>query len=302
MRINGAIDDHYHYEPDMFPLDKMIDAMDSNGIKKVALAARMCEPFYLDTDFKIESTKALRSLLSQQDPVGYTLYESTIDPEGNFTLDPTSDEEVYKIYAQPDNKEVIDVMDRYPDRFYGWVFVNPAGPRDPMDEIDKYISNPNMIGVKTHPWWHQYPVKKLEKVAEWCEKNNYPIQVHLGIGKMGDYKYLPEKFPNLKIIYLHAGVPFFKELWHYFKVNKDKYPDVYLDLSSPYVDEYIIKDAIDSFGVDNCLYGTDGPYGYQKKGEDYDYGLIKGWIENLPILQDDKEKILYKNFEKLIKR
>jgi len=119
---------------------------------------------------------------------------------------------------------------------------------------------------------------------------------------MGDYKYLPEKFPNLKIIYLHAGVPFFKELWNYFKVNKDKYPNVYLDLSSPYVDEFIIKDAIDSFGADKCLYGTDGPYGYQQKGDGYDYGLIKGWIEDLPILQEDKEKILYKNFERLIAR
>jgi len=33
-----------------------------------------------------------------------------------------------------------------------------------------------MIGVKTHPWWQQYPVKKLEGVARWCEENGYPIQ------------------------------------------------------------------------------------------------------------------------------
>jgi predicted TIM-barrel fold metal-dependent hydrolase len=34
----------------------------------------------------------------------------------------------------------------------------------------------------------------------------------------------------------------------------------------------------------------------------YNYGLIKGWIENLSISTEDKEKILGKNFEALIKR
>lgn len=301
MRINGAIDDHYHYEPDMFPLNKMINTMDLNGIKKVALAARMNEPFYMDNAFKRSSTAILRLSLLYLKSIGFMLYKGTIDSKGDFVLNPIT-RETYKIYSRPDNEAVTRVIDRYPDRFYGWIFVNPVGPSDPFDEIKKYASNPNMIGVKTHPWWHQYPVRKLEKVAEWCEKNNYPIQIHLGIGEMGDYKYLPEKFPNLKIIYLHAGVPFFKELWNYFKVNKDKYPNIYLDLSSPYVDEFIIKDAINAFGAKNCLYGTDGPYGYQQKGADYDYGLIKGWIEELPILQEDKERILYKNFEGLIAR
>ncbi len=290
-----AIDDHYHYEPDMFPLERMIRAMDSNEIEKTALIARMCEPFYLDTEFKKEATGALRLLLSLREPTGNMLYEGTVDSEGNFVLDPLTGE-TYKIYAQPDNSEIAEVIERYPDRFYGWIFINPAGPKDPMKEIEKYISIPQMIGVKTHPWWHQYPIAKLDEVAKWCEENEYPIQVHLGVREMGDYRHLPEKFPDLKIVYLHAGVPFFSEVWDF----ADEHSNVFFDLSSPYNDNAIVKDAVNTLGAKRCLYGTDGPYGYQNQGEDYDFGLIKGWIENLPISTEDKEKILKKNFEGLI--
>jgi len=294
MKIEGAIDDHYHFDPDMFPLEKMINAMDSEGIGKIALVARMNEPFYLDTDFKKESTRALRTLLYEGNSMGITLYESTVNSEGNFALDPLT-EEIYKIYAQPDNNEVGEVIDKYPDRFYGWIFVNPAGPSDPVEEIKKYASIPQMIGVKTHPWWHQYPIKKLERVAKWCEENAYPIQVHLGTGEMGDYRYLPKNFPDLKIVYLHAGVPFFRDVWDFARDFT-----VFFDLSSPYVNETIIKEAVKYLGSGRCLYGTDGPYGYQMPGEGYDYILIKGWIEELPISTDDKVKILRKNFLSII--
>jgi len=299
MMMKGAIDDHFHFEPDMFPLERMIHGMDLNGVEKTALVARMCEPFYMDTAFKNLSSRTLRMSLLYLNPLGKMVYMSTIDSGGNFVLNPLT-RETYKIYGKPDNNEVVEVIDKYPDRFYGWIFVNPAGPSDPMEEIEKYVSIPQMIGVKTHPWWQQYPVKKLEGVARWCEENGYPIQVHLGVGEMGDYRYLPEKFPDLKIIYLHAGVPFFREIWNHFASKKDS--NVFFDLSSPYNDDIIIKEAVNTLGAERCLYGNDGPYGYQKPGEDYDYGLIKGWIENLSISTEDKEKILGKNFEALIKR
>jgi predicted TIM-barrel fold metal-dependent hydrolase len=110
---------------------------------------------------------------------------------------------------------------------------------------------------------------------------------------MGDYRHLPENFPDLKIVYLHAGVPFFREVWDFAKGHSN----VFFDLSSPYNDDAIVEEAVGALGAERCLYGTDGPYGYQAKGEDYDYSMTRGWIEKLDV--EDKERILRKNFEAL---
>ena len=62
-----------------------------------------------------------------------------------------------------------------------------------------------------------------------------------------------------------------------------------------------MREAVDFLGADKCLYGTDGPYGQQGSGEDYDYGLIKGWIEALPLSDREFEKIFSENFQGIIK-
>jgi len=88
MMMKGAIDDHFHFEPDMFPLERMIHGMDLNGVEKTALVARMCEPFYMDTAFKNLSSRTLRMSLLYLNPLGKMLYMSTIDSGGNFVLNP----------------------------------------------------------------------------------------------------------------------------------------------------------------------------------------------------------------------
>jgi predicted TIM-barrel fold metal-dependent hydrolase len=57
--------------------------------------------------------------------------------------------------------------------------------------------------------------------------------------------------------------------------------------------------AVDFLGADKCLYGTDGPYGSQSPGGDFDYGLIKGWVESLPLSDQQLEKVFSDNFQKI---
>ena len=59
----------------------------------------------------------------------------------------------------------------------------------------------------------------------------------------------------------------------------------------------VVKMAVDFLGPDRCLYGTDGPYGKQHPGEDYDYGWIKGRVENLSLSGRDADKVFGDNFE-----
>ena len=90
----------------------------------------------------------------------------------------------------------------------------------------------------------------------------------------GDYRHLPEKYPDLKVIYVHAGIPYFGKLWDFAKGRRN----VYVELSSLDLDRGIVRRAADFPGAERCLYGTDGPYGHQGPGEGYDYGMFKGWM------------------------
>jgi len=288
------IDCHMHYDPEMFPADRMLAAMESNGIDKTALIATMVEPFSLMGRSNKMAGDFMRASLLHANALGQLVYQSTLSQKGYFVLLGKK----YRIYDEPDNSVVAKVIEEHPDKFVGWIFINPAVDNDAISEIEKWSSIPGMVGVKAHPFWHRYAVEMLDSAAGWCREHGYPLLIHLGSrGGSGDYRRLPEKYPGLKVLYAHAGIPYYQKLWAYIKDKKD----VYVDLSSPYLNEKLIGTTVDFLGPDKCLYGTDGPYGAQAVGDDFDYGLIKGWVETLPLSDKALEKIFSENFEAIIK-
>jgi uncharacterized protein len=289
------IDCHMHLDPDIWPLDRMVAGMKKNSIDQTALISTMVEPFSLKQRPKQIAGDLVRSALLHVNPLGQMLYKSTLSKKGYFILLGKR----YRIYNKPDNGAVVAAIERYPDKFMGWIFINPAFDSDPISEIERWSSNPAMVGVKAHPFWHRYNTELLDSAAAWCRDNGYPLLIHLGCrGGSGDYRRLPDKYPGLKVLYAHAGIPYYRKLWAYIRDKKD----VYIDLSSPYLNKELVRTAVDTLGADKCLYGTDGPYGVQPLGDDYDYGWIKGWIESLPLSDAEREKIFSENFETIRKR
>jgi predicted TIM-barrel fold metal-dependent hydrolase len=288
------IDCHIHYDPEILTLERMLACMDEHGIDKAALIATMVEPFYLEGRAKLAASDLLRYLLIRANTLGQIFYSTTIDKKGNFVLLGKK----FRIYEKPDNAPVAEAVEKHPDSFTGWIFVNPVAGGDPVEEIEKWSSHPGMVGVKAHPFWHRYPISSLDGVAAWCREHGYPLLIHLGCREgSGDYQRLPEKYPGLKVLYAHAGIPYFQKLWAYIK-DRD---GVYVDLSSPYLNQDLMRKAVDFLGADKCLYGTDGPYGHQSPGGDYDYGLIKGWVGALPLSDQEFDKICSENYQGIIK-
>jgi predicted TIM-barrel fold metal-dependent hydrolase len=199
----------------------------------------------------------------------------------------------YPIYALPKNEEVAPVLLSHPDRFYGWIFVNPVAT-DPIAELDKWAGQPGWIGVKSHPFWHRYPIAALDDSAAYCEDRNLPLLVHLGGDReRGDFRFLPERHPRLKVIYAHAGVPFYREVWDYAN-GRD---NVFVDLSNPvYVNGRVRSEAIKALGAEKCLHATDGPY------LGADQGTMLAKIDRLPLSAAEKGRILGDNFMDILDR
>lgn len=287
------IDMHYHLDERMEPLDRLLKQMDQFKIDKTALIAPMVDPFHVEGVAE-KLAHFVRNLLTGfWYRVGLLAYESTVTKSGKFSILGKT----YNIDLLPDNSLVERAIQAHPDKFYGWFFINPA-EKNPVEHMEKQMNSNGWIGVKCHPFWHRFPVTHLDDAAAVCVKKKMPLLIHLG-GKKdnGDFRYLPEKHPKLKIIYAHAGVPHYRKLWDYAKSKKN----VYVDLSSPYLDEPLRRAAVDAMGPEKCLYGSDGPFGYPAGDGLYDHSAIMNEIDRFPISSKQKDGILGETFTGLAK-
>lgn len=281
------IDAHYHLEEQLETVDALLEQMTRNNVSRVALIPRMQEPFHLDGLAKKAGALLPRLLMNRMRFLGLALYNSTVTSDGRVSMLGKK----YALYHQPENEYIDHVIRTHPDKFYGWIFVNPK-VSDPLKETEKWVGKRGWIGVKAHPFWHSYPVALLDSVAAFCAERNLPMLIHLGGSReQGDYRYLPERHPRLKIIYAHAGVPLYREIWDYAK----KQDHVYVDLSNPvYVDAGILPTVIQELGPEKCIFGTDGPYANATLAK------MLQRIDLLPLSDRAKEQMLRENFHELL--
>lgn len=225
-------------------------------------------------------------------PIAEIAHRTLRTAEGDLKLSGKT----YGINARPDNKTVAELIEKYPDKFWGWIFLNPRNNPNVVEELEEWRTKKGMIGVKLHPHWHDYRTEILGPLLKRCEELQLPILIHLGFGIRGDFREICSHFPKLKVISAHAGFPFYKDLW----IHARDYPNLFVDLSSPYISEELARGAVKEMGPERCLYGTDAPYGFHDAGGSYDYGAIKGWIERLPIDDEKRKGVFGENFAALV--
>jgi predicted TIM-barrel fold metal-dependent hydrolase len=282
------IDCHAHFDPRMLELDAVIAKMDSAGIDRIALIPTMNDPLPHTPEVLLAVFRRLMD--SRLHPCASWMNQRFMTKDGHLRLRG----HVYRIYAAPDNRSVGQLLERYPERFLGWIFLNPRATDDPraaLEELEEWRSVPGFVGVKLHPHWHGWSMPEALPIAKRCEELRLPILIHLGFGERGAWQVLTERCPKLRLIFAHAGMPHFSRCWPQIADN----PNLCVDLSSPYLDERMIRRAVAVVGPERALYGTDAPYGFPERDHSYDYTHIKGWIERLPCRADGIDRILGAN-------
>jgi predicted TIM-barrel fold metal-dependent hydrolase len=221
------------------------------------------------------------------------IHRRTLTREGNLKLGRLR----ANIYREPDNAAVADVLARHPTRFLGWIFLNPRAG-NALEELERWRSVPGMIGIKLHPHWHDYTTDLLDPTLARAQELGLPALIHLGFRRRGDFRAIASRFPKLVVISAHAGFPFYQDLWSHAR----ECPNLYVDLSSPYIDEKLARAAVAAMGPERCLYGTDAPYGFHDNDGTYDYGEIRRWVERMPVRSEQVERMLGGTFGELLSR
>ena len=281
------IDCHYHLEERVCTVDRLISDMKKHGIDKVALMGSIIGPFKEPPVFLIQLMQ-----LFLENPVTRGIAKT-------FITQFTARGEVkilgkpYMLERDPDNEIVFKTVKKYPDKFLGWIFVNPRGKKNQVDEFEKYKDLPGFIGVKAHPFWHHFTPVELAPVAERLAKTGKPLIIHAGFGEEGNFEALLNKVPDLKLILAHAGFPGYGDTWKKILPLKN----VYMDLSqTSYTSERATLKSVEMFGADRLFFGTDGPFGFHGEDHHFDHGYIKRRIERMFSDAKVRDKLLGRSF------
>jgi uncharacterized protein len=287
----SIIDCHYHLDERLLSVNEMISRMDACGIDKVALMACLNDPIPEQSRLIVRLLQFLLFHPAIQKTA--RIFINNFTPDGNIKISG----KIYKIYAHPDNAEVFNLVEKIPDRFFGWVFVRPDSGTDQVKELEKWITHPGFAGVKAHPFWHRFEPVRLLPVADMLISKGKPLLIHAGYGPNGDFLALAAKAPELKLILAHAGFPGYRSTWQLIKNHKN----IFVDLSqTTYVSDEITKNVVEYLGYERCLFGTDGPYGFHAKDREFDFSFIKRRIERLFPSQKIREHLLGQNFINII--
>jgi predicted TIM-barrel fold metal-dependent hydrolase len=274
----------------MLSISELLARMDGAGIDRCALIATMMDPLPATPERLLALLRAMMD--SPLRPLARILSERLYTDEGNLRLR----EKVYQIYSAPENEPVAAALRAHPDRFLGWIFLNPAGPTDPLVELERWRAQPGFFGVKLHPYWHRYSLAQAVPLARRCEELRMPMLIHLGFGEGGRWRLLADACPRLTMVFAHAAFPGYSASWRELR----DHPRILVDISSPFLNEKMARRAVKALGAHRVLYGTDAPYGFLDQEHRYDYRHIKGWVERLSCPSRSIDAVLGGNMEELL--
>lgn len=243
---------------------------------------------------------------------------ANISPE-DFTDSKTSAE-----LCQSANEELSNLVDQHPGKFACAVAILPMNNIEAACKVISSIKDDeNLVGAQifTRHLGKSIANKEFRPVLAQAAKLHVPLWIHpIFDARKPDnnlvfsWEYelsqamlqlvqsdLFQDYPNLKIIIHHAGamVPFFSGRIDH--ILDEKHAQ---DFKKFYVDTAILgntqalKLAIDYYGIDHVLFGTDAPFAVMPSGADQ---IITQAINDLTISDKDKQKIFHDNYYSLIK-
>lgn len=194
------------------------------------------------------------------------------------------------------NSEIAEVLQRHPERFLGYITVNPNPVGEALEQLEKHSHFHHPPLIKLHPDLHQYPVTGPNYLPIW----DYAHQTHAIVlvhtwdsdANCGPLLFLSiaRQFPGARILLGHSGVS-----WRGYGQAIDvakQVPNTYLDISGSQSHRTILEYCVDQVGAERVLFGSDMPY--------LEAAVSLGRVLTARIADDAKSAILRHNFLRLL--
>lgn len=194
------------------------------------------------------------------------------------------------------NGEVDTVIRKHPDRFLGYITVNPNPPGQAIAELEKWAGFHSPPLIKLHPGLHKYPVhgKNYAPIWDYAEQTRAIVLVHTWDSdpNCGPLLFPPiaKAHPHARILLGHSGVT-----WRGYMQAIDAAeaaPNLYLDLSGSQNHRLILERCATQLGAGRILMGSDLPF--------LEASMTIGRVLCSDLSDGAKEQILRTNFQRLL--
>jgi len=172
----------------------------------------------------------------------------------NFSYDPSPEA------MRQENDEVLRALRRFPDRAFGFVYLNPRHTRASLDELNRCVRDGPMVGVKL--WVAQHCNEpSLDPIVERATELKAPVLQHAwwkitgnlpGESTPTDVAELAARHPRATIICAHTGGD-----WERGIRAIRPHPRVYVELSGGDPTAGFTEMAVREVGAERVLYGSD---------------------------------------------
>lgn len=241
----------------------------------------------------------------------------------NVNPEDYTDPKQASLLCQQGNNEIVELVKKYPDMFYGAVAMLPLNaPEKWEDFFDDVKQTKELLGIQlfTRALGKSIADSAFEKVFELAAKKDVILWLHPVFDErkpdnniVFSWEYeltqamfqlvtsgIFEKWPHLKIIVHHAGgmVPYFAgRIEHILpKEQVQAFKKFYVD-TAILGNEKALELAVDYYGSDHVLFGTDAPLGIAPAGATE---VIRKALENTCLTKEQQVQILNKNFEVMV--
>ena len=180
--------------------------------------------------------------------------EGLIEQMDQFDIDRTA-------LCCEDNQVTLKVMEDFPGRFIGCVYVNPL-KEDAVSLIERYAGQ-GFSAVKLNPLRHAYCAdgEIVDPVMERAERLGLPVCIHSGHPPYSlpwQIGLLAERHPDVRVMMIHMGHGHGVYIDAALKMAR-KFPNIYLEMSGMPMPSKI-REAYETVGRDRIMFGTDTPF------------------------------------------
>lgn len=205
--------------------------------------------------------------------------------------------------APSNNASVIEFVSKFPDKFIGFVGLDPHKKMQAINELKTAVAEYGIQGAAIDPYLAQIYVNDARYYPIYfkCCELDIPVIITTGPASFVPnavidhvapryIDFVARDFPELKIIVSHGGYPWVNEMI----IVAQRNPNVYVELSEyeffPQSEAYI--QAANTIISDKLLFASAHPFVDFKKA-------IKNY-QTLPFKPEVREKVMYQNAAKLL--
>lgn len=189
------------------------------------------------------------------------------------------------------NEYVFSLTSQYPDRIIQFYWIDPNA-LNALHDLNEKFSRWRFQGIKFHqpsaPFKFENPV--LHDIARFAAEQQLPVFMHLySQTDVENFIRFAQNHPATNFIVAHLiGLEQFEK-------RQVKPTNLYFDISpTPLISDQRILKAINLFGADRVMLGSDTPFGKDNLKRNIER------VKRLPLSQEQKELILGNNFQSLL--